>query len=74
MIVSWNDLLTPLVILDSESKWTLPLGTMQFQDNTAQIWPWYRFRRPVRYTRYSFYIFAERQIVSGMTAGALKGK
>ena len=31
MIVSWNDLLTPLVLLNSEKLWTLPLGTMQFQ-------------------------------------------
>jgi len=31
MIVSWNDLLTPLVLLDKEELWTLPLGTMQFQ-------------------------------------------
>ena len=31
MIVSWNDLLTPLVILNSDTLWTLPLGTMQFQ-------------------------------------------
>jgi len=38
LIVSWNDLLTPLVILNKDSLWTLPLGTMQFQGNTAQIW------------------------------------
>ena len=31
MIISWNDLLTPLVIIDSQTLWTLPLGTMQFQ-------------------------------------------
>ena len=31
MIVSWNDLLTPLVLVDQERLWTLPLGTMQFQ-------------------------------------------
>src|SRR5512135_3417800 len=26
MIISWNDLLTPLVLLNSDSLWTLPLG------------------------------------------------
>src|SRR5258705_6723062 len=31
MIVSWNDLLVPLVVLNSNKLWTLPLGTMQFQ-------------------------------------------
>ena len=31
MIVSWNDLLTPLVLINKDKLWTLPLGTMQFQ-------------------------------------------
>jgi len=36
MIVSWNDLLTPLVIIDKDKLWTLPLGTMQFQASMAR--------------------------------------
>ncbi|HEY3474759.1 MAG TPA: carbohydrate ABC transporter permease, partial [Anaerolineales bacterium] len=35
MIVSWNDLLVPLVVLNSDELWTLPLGTMQFQGQYA---------------------------------------
>ncbi|HUV58803.1 MAG TPA: carbohydrate ABC transporter permease, partial [Desulfatiglandales bacterium] len=31
MVASWNDLLVPLVLIDKEKLWTLPLGTMQFQ-------------------------------------------
>src|SRR6266498_4714928 len=35
MIVSWYDLLTPLIVLNSDKLWTLPLGTMQFQGQYA---------------------------------------
>jgi len=74
MIVSWNDLLTPLVILDSESKWTLPLGTMQFQGQySSDIAVVSAFVALSAIPAILFYIFAERQIVSGLTAGALKG-
>jgi raffinose/stachyose/melibiose transport system permease protein len=74
MIVSWNDLLTPLVLLDKESLWTLPLGTMQFQgqysSNVAMV---AAFVTLSAVPAIIFYLFAERQIVSGLTAGSLKG-
>ncbi len=74
MIVSWNDLLTPLVILDSESKWTLPLGTMQFQGQySSDLAAVSAFVALSAIPAILFYLFAERQIVSGLTAGALKG-
>ncbi len=74
MIVSWNDLLTPLVILDSESKWTLPLGTMQFQGQySSDLAAVSAFVALSAIPAIIFYVFAERQIVSGLTAGALKG-
>jgi raffinose/stachyose/melibiose transport system permease protein len=74
MIVSWNDLLTPLVIIDRETLWTLPLGTMQFQGQYGQD-----LNLVAAFVALSalpaiiFYLFAERQIVAGLTAGALKG-
>ena len=74
MIVSWNDFLTPLVILDSESKWTLPLGTMQFQGQySSDIALVSAFVAMSAIPAILFYIFAERQIVAGLTAGAVKG-
>lgn len=36
MVASWNDLLVPLVVIDKEKLWTLPLGTMQFQGQYGQ--------------------------------------
>ena len=74
MIVSWNDLLTPLVVINNDKLWTLPLGTMQFQGQYGQdlsLVAAFVFLSTI--PTIIFYLFAERQIVSGLTAGALKG-
>jgi raffinose/stachyose/melibiose transport system permease protein len=74
MIVSWNDLLTPLVLLNSDKLWTLPLGTMQFQGQySSDLALTAAFITLSALPAIVFYIFAERQIVAGLTAGALKG-
>jgi raffinose/stachyose/melibiose transport system permease protein len=74
MIVSWNDLLTPLVLLDKEDLWTLPLGTMQFQGQySSDIAAVAAFVTLSALPAIIFYLFAERQIVAGLTAGAVKG-
>lgn len=74
MIASWNDLLTPLVFIDKDVLWTLPLGTMQFQGQYGQDLALVAaFVTLSAVPTLIFYIFAERQIVSGLTAGALKG-
>jgi raffinose/stachyose/melibiose transport system permease protein len=73
MIVSWNDLLTPLVLLNSDSLWTLPLGTMQFQGQySSDMALTAAFITLSALPAILFYFFAERQIVAGLTAGALK--
>ncbi len=74
MIVSWNDLLTPLIVLNSDELWTLPLGTMQFQGQYAtDLALVSAFVALSAIPTIIFYLFAERQIVSGLTAGAVKG-
>ena len=74
MIVSWNDLLVPLVVLNSEELWTLPLGTMQFQGQYgSDLALVSAFVALSAVPTIIFYIFAERQIISGITAGAVKG-
>jgi raffinose/stachyose/melibiose transport system permease protein len=74
MIVSWNDLLVPLVVLNSDKLWTLPLGTMQFQGQYGQDLALVSaFVALSAIPTIIFYIFAERQIISGLTAGAVKG-
>ncbi len=74
MIVSWNDLLVPLVVLDKDTLWTLPLGTMQFQGQYGQDLALVAaFLTLSAIPTVIFYIIAERQIVAGLTAGAIKG-
>jgi raffinose/stachyose/melibiose transport system permease protein len=74
MIVSWNDFLIPLVILNSDKFWTLPLGTMQFQGQYgSDLALVSAFITLSAIPTIIFYMFAERQIVSGLTAGAIKG-
>lgn len=74
MIASWNDLLVPLVVLNSNNLWTLPLGTMQFQGQYGQDLALISaFVSLSAVPTIIFYLFAERQIVSGLTAGAVKG-
>lgn len=74
MIVSWNDLLVPLIVLNSDKLWTLPLGTMQFQGQYGQdlsLVSAFVFLSAL--PTVIFYFIAERQIVTGLTAGAVKG-
>jgi len=74
MIMSWNDLLVPLVVLNSDKLWTLPLGTMQFQGQYGQDLSLVSaFVALSALPTITFYLLAERQIVSGLTAGAVKG-
>jgi raffinose/stachyose/melibiose transport system permease protein len=74
MIVSWNDLLVPLIVVNSEKFWTLPLGTMQFQGQYASDLSLIAaFVGISAIPPLIFYLLAERQIVSGLTAGAIKG-
>ncbi len=74
MIVSWNDLLTPLIVLNSDKFYTLPLGTMQFQGQYgSDLALVSAFVALSAIPAVLFYLLAERQIVSGLVAGALKG-
>lgn len=74
MLGSWNGYFLPLTILNSAELYTLPLGTMQFvgQYGTEQNMVM-AFLLTTMVPAIIFYFFAERQIVSGLTAGALKG-
>jgi raffinose/stachyose/melibiose transport system permease protein len=74
MVYSWNDFFLPLLVLNSEKLYTLPLGIMQFQGQFGTDWA-----RVLAFISLSlvptiiFYLFAERQIITGLTAGAVKG-
>jgi raffinose/stachyose/melibiose transport system permease protein len=74
MVYSWNDFFLPLLVINSEQLYTLPLGIMQFQGQFGTDWA-----RVLAFVALSlvptigFYLLAERQIIAGLTAGAVKG-
>ncbi len=74
VVGTWNAFLLPLLVLDNANTWTLPLGAMNFKGQFSSDQA-----LTLAYTVMTavpaiiFYIFAERQLVSGLTAGSVKG-
>ena len=74
IVGTWNAFLLPLILLNGADQWTLPLGVMNFagQYSSDQA-------RTLAFTVVAilpaivFYIAAERQLVGGLTSGAVKG-
>jgi raffinose/stachyose/melibiose transport system permease protein len=74
MVLSWNNFLLPLLVINSESLYTLPLGIMQFRGQYGTDWARVMaFISLALVPTIIFYLLAERQIVAGLTAGAVKG-
>ncbi len=74
MVYSWNNFFLPLVVLNSEKRWTLPLGVMQYSGQYSSDWgAILAFLTLAMTPAIVFYLFAERQIIAGLTAGSLKG-
>jgi raffinose/stachyose/melibiose transport system permease protein len=74
IVASWNAFVLPLVVLSDPEMWTLPLGvtnfSTQYSSDTARI---LAFTSLSMVPALVFYVVAERQIVSGLASGALKG-
>ena len=70
----WNELQIPMYLLNSSSKWTLPLSVYNFYGQYSKSWnlvcaDMVLISIPVILV----YIFAQKHIIAGMTAGAVKG-
>jgi raffinose/stachyose/melibiose transport system permease protein len=74
IVGSWNAFLLPLVVLTDSSGWTLPLGvtnySQQYTTDTAKV---LAFTTLSMVPALIFYAFAERQLIRGLTSGAVKG-
>jgi raffinose/stachyose/melibiose transport system permease protein len=74
IVTTWNAFLLPLILLNGEDQWTLPLGVMnfsgQYTSDQARI---LAFTVLAIVPAVLFYAVAERQIVRGLTAGSVKG-
>jgi raffinose/stachyose/melibiose transport system permease protein len=74
MVASWNSFFLPLLILNSEQLYTLPLGIQQFQGQFGTDWgKVLAFVSLALLPTIIFYLLAERQIIAGLTAGSVKG-
>ena len=74
IVGTWNAFLLPLILLNGADQWTLPLGVMnfagQYTSDQARI---LAFTVVAIIPAVVFYAVAERQIVGGLTSGAVKG-
>jgi raffinose/stachyose/melibiose transport system permease protein len=74
LVGSWNNFLLPLVTINSDSLYSWPLGIMQFQGQYSTDWG--RVLAFVTLTMIpaiAFYLAAQKHIIAGLTAGAVKG-
>lgn len=70
----WNDFLYPLVYLQSEERYTLPLGIMFLNGQYAPEWGLQMAGLTVATAvPLTVYYFLQKQFVRGLMAGALKG-
>ncbi|THD46650.1 MAG: carbohydrate ABC transporter permease [Bradyrhizobium sp.] len=71
---SWNSYLLPLVVLNSESRYPWTLGLMAFQGQYSTSWQLVlTFITLTILPAILMFIMAQRYIVAGLTAGAVKG-
>lgn len=74
MVSSWNNFFLPLIVLNKDDLYTVPLGIMQFQGQYTTDWAKVMaFIALALIPTLIFYLLAERQIIAGLTAGAVKG-
>lgn len=73
-VASWNNFLLPLVMLDSDSKYPWPLGLMSYQGQYMTSWQLIlAFVTLTVIPAVAMFVAAQRQIVAGLTSGAVKG-
>jgi len=73
-VITWNDLLFPLLFLQSDVNKTLPLALLEFRGEYFTNYP-LLFAGVVMATipMVIAYIFLQRYFIEGMTAGSVKG-
>jgi raffinose/stachyose/melibiose transport system permease protein len=71
---SWNSYLLPLVMLNSDALYPWPLGIMVYQGEYSSEWHLIlAFITLTILPTILIFIFAQKHIVAGLTAGAVKG-
>lgn len=74
LVGSWNNFLLPLVMINRDALYPWPLGIMQFQGQYGTDWgKVLAFVSLTIVPAVGFYLLAQKQIIAGLTAGAVKG-
>lgn len=74
MVTSWNNFFLPLIVLNDKDKFTLPMGSMDFVGQYLADWNIIlAFFVISMIPAIVFYLYAQKHIVSGLAAGAIKG-
>ena len=73
-VASWNGFLIPLVVLNSESRYPWTLGHMAYQGQYSTSWQLVlAFITLTILPAILMFLIAQKYIVAGLTAGAVKG-
>lgn len=73
-VTSWNNFLLPLVVLNTPSKFPWPMGLMEYQGEYMTLWQLVlAFITLTILPAIVMFVLAQRHIVTGLTAGAVKG-
>lgn len=73
-VTSWNNFLLPLVVLNTTRKYPWPMGLMEYQGEYMTLWQLVlAFITLTILPAIIMFVVAQRHIVAGLTAGAVKG-
>ena len=73
-VASWNNFLLPLVVLNSTKMYPWPLGLMDYQGQYMTFWQLVlAFITMTILPAILVFVLAQRHIVEGLTAGAVRG-
>ncbi|MEI6387861.1 MAG: carbohydrate ABC transporter permease [Spirochaetota bacterium] len=70
----WNDFMIPLYLLNSAARWTLPLSVFSFFGKYNHSWQFICANMVIVSAPVTLlYLIGQRALISGITAGAVKG-
>lgn len=74
LVSSWNNFFTPLLVFNTQKKFTLPMGVMDYMGEHAADWNLIlAFLTLAMVPAIIIYVFSQRYIVMGLSGGAIKG-
>ena len=74
LVASWNNFFLPLLVFNDSSRFTLPMGVMDFMGQHGTSWNQVlAFLTLAMIPAVILFIFAQKYIVAGLTSGAVKG-